>query len=189
MSDEKQKPVVSKNDIQVKKKSKAESIMTGFVTDLVVNVFLPAIERTLGSIVSDTFDVTKRTILSAMKFDGVVDSNMKKTNGGPTRISYDAYYKRMEAGGVGAFTPMFNDHPYNEITFSTRPKAELVLARLVEMCRRNKYVTVGHYYDLCGVPTSDTDFNFGWISLDGVQIQTYGAGYRIKLPKAMPIDR
>ena len=189
MSDEKQKPIVSKNDIQVKKKSKAESIMAGFVSDLVINVFFPAIERTLGSIVSDTFDVTKRTILSAMKFDDSINSSTRKTNGGPTHISYDAYYERAKAGGVGAFTPRVNDHPYNEVTFTTRPKAELVLARLVDICRRNKYVTVGHYYDLCDIPTSETDFYFGWTSLDNVQIITYADGYRIKLPRALPIDR
>lgn len=188
MSDEKQKPIVSKDDIQVKKKSKAESIMAGFVTDLAVNVFLPAIERALGSVVSDTFDVTKRTILSAMKFDGKIDTNTVKTNGNPTRISYDAYYERMKAGGVGAFTPMINDHPYDEIKFNTRPKAELVLARLVEILRQKKYVTVGHYYDLCDIPTSNTDFHFGWTSLENVQIVTCADGYRIKLPRAVPID-
>lgn len=186
MADEKHN---NNNDIHVKKRSKAENIMTNFVTDLIVNVFLPAIERTMGNIVSDTFDVTKRTILSAMKFDGTTSSSSKPINGNPTRISYNDYYNRFNNGGPGTFTPVINDYAYNEITFDTRPKAELILAKLKNVLRMEKVVTVGHYYSFCEIPTSPTDFEFGWINLDNVQTEPYRGRYRIKLPKAMPIDR
>lgn len=189
MADERQKPVVNSDDISVKKRSKAENFFSNFVSDLIVNVLFPSVERMASGIVSDTFDATKRAILSAMKVDSTTTSSQKTINGNPTRISYNDYYNRFNGGGPSSFTPVVDDYPYNEVTFDTRPKAELVLARLREVCRLNKVATVGDYYDLCRIPTAPTDFNFGWLSLDSATIRMHPKGYRIKLPRAMPIDR
>ena len=185
-----ERPVVSNDDITVKKKSKAENFLSNFISDLVINVVVPAMERTATSLVSDTFDASKRALLSLMNFDPK-NTTSQNTNKGdrPTYISYNNYYDRLTKGGFDTFTPVVNDYPYNDITFDTRGKAELVRSNLMEILRRKKYVTVGDYYDLCGIPTAPTDFNFGWVRLDTAVIHMTAKGFRIKLPKAMPIDR
>ena len=188
MNDDNQKPVVSSDEIHVKKKSKAENFFSNFISDLVINVVVPAIERTATNLVSDTFDASKRALLSAMNFDKNVTAS-SKTSDNPVRISYNDYYNRFNNGGPGTFTPVVNDYAYNDITFETMGKAELVLSLLKDVVRRKKYATVGDYYSLCGIPTAPTDFNFGWMRLDNVQISMHPQGYKIKLPKAMPIDR
>lgn len=183
------KPVVDSNDIKVKKKSKAENFLSNFLSDLIVNVVVPAMERTATGLVSDIFDASKRALLSTMNFEPKDGRSNNKVGDKPSYISYNDYYNRFNDGGPATFTPVIGDYAYNEITFQKRSQAELVRSMLIEILRKKKVVTVGDYYGLCNIPTAPTDFNFGWVSLDTVTITMHPQGYRIKLPRAMPIDR
>lgn len=184
----KTKPVVSNSDVTVKKKSKTENFISNFISDLVVNVVVPAMERMAANLVSDTFDATKRAFLSSMKFDTKTTTNASAGNK-PGYISYNDYYNRFNNGGPSTFTPTVGDYAYNDVIFESRGKAEIVRSMLIDIIKTRKVVTVGDYYALCDIPTAPTDFNFGWTSLDSVQIHGYPNGFKIKLPRAMPIDR
>jgi len=189
MDEKKTTPVVTSDDIHVKKKSKAENFISNFVSDLIVNVVVPAMERTATNLVSDTFDATKRAFLSTMNFDTKSTTSSNNNGGKPGYISYNDYYNRFNNGGPSTFTPTVGDYAYNDITFESRGKAEIVRSMLLDILNRRKVVTVGDYYALCNIPTAPTDFNFGWTSLDNLQIHGYPNGFRIKLPRALPIDR
>ena len=188
--DNETKPVVDNKNVHVKKKSKAGNFLSNFVSDLIVNVVVPDMKRTATNLVSNIFDASKRALLSAMNFDtkGTTVSS-KKVGDNPSYISYNDYWERSKNGGPAAFTPVVNDYAYNEITFDKRSEAELVRSMLIDILRKKKVVTVGDYYALCNIQTTPTDFDFGWLSLDSMQITMHPQGYRIKLPRAMPIER
>lgn len=187
--DEKRKPVINSNDIKVKKKNKAENFLSNFLSDIIVNVVAPAVERTTTNLVSDIFDASKRAFLSSLNFDNKSGKNNTSIVDKPSYISYNDYYNRFNNGGPATFTPTIGDYAYNEITFNSRGQAEIVRSYLFDILRDKKIVTVGDYYSLCGIPTAPTDFNFGWVSLGDATITMHPQGYRIKLPRAMPVDR
>lgn len=187
--DNETKPVINSDDIKVKKKNKAENFLSNFLSDIIVNVVVPAVERTTTSLVSDIFDASKRALLSSLNFDNKGGKSSNKVGDSPSYISYNDYYNRFNNGGPATFTPTIGDYAYNEITFNNRGQAEIVRSYLFQILRDRKVVTVGDYYALCNIPTAPTDFNFGWMSLGDAPITMHPQGYRIKLPRAMPIDR
>ena len=48
-------------------------------------------------------------------------------------------------------------------------------------------VSVGDLWDLMGVTPDNTDYNYGWHSLDDAYIKGIPGGYRLILPRPVPL--
>ena len=79
-------------------------------------------------------------------------------------------------------------YSYDTITLDTRGEAEEVLARMDEIIDTYKMVRVADFYDLVGVTGNYTDNKYGWTNIRNAEVIRVRDGYRIKLPRALPID-
>ena len=78
---------------------------------------------------------------------------------------------------------------YDDILFSSKGDAELVLTRLIEAIDTYDTVSVGDFYDLANI----TDFpntanNYGWDNLSKAYVDRVHDGYIIRFPKVRPIS-
>ena len=71
----------------------------------------------------------------------------------------------------------------------TRGEAEQILEVMDEYLDKYKQVSVADLYDFVGI-TSDnfTNNNYGWTDIRNAQIYHVRYGYKLKLPRALPLD-
>lgn len=73
------------------------------------------------------------------------------------------------------------------IDFECRGDADDILNQMYNALRDYKQVTVGDLWDLMGVSNEATDYNYGWYMLDQAYIKGIPGGYRLVLPKPVPL--
>lgn len=120
------------------------------------------------------------------------NGNRPRTNGNTSYISYGSNYNNR--GGSRFVDERTDTRPndvrsYEDIVIPTREEATDVLNRLDELIENYKRATVGDYYDACGLTCDYTAYNYGWINLRSAEVVRVRDGYKVKLPKAMPIDK
>ena len=76
---------------------------------------------------------------------------------------------------------------YNDITFSNRQDAEEALLTLTEMLERYSSVSVADYYEYLKFPTVSTQYNYGWKSLAGADVEEFRGEFHLRLPKPIPL--
>lgn len=75
-----------------------------------------------------------------------------------------------------------------ELGLDSREDAETVLDMMVERTMDRGRCSVGTYYELMGVDTQHTDYNWGWPELTRARVQRRGDGkYVILLPTPEPL--
>ena len=78
-------------------------------------------------------------------------------------------------------------YSYDDIILETRGEAEAVLSRMDEIMEEYEIVRVADLYDLVGVTGQHTDNKYGWTNIRNAEIERVRDGYRIKMPRALPI--
>lgn len=78
-------------------------------------------------------------------------------------------------------------YSYDDIILETRGEAEAVLSRMDEIMEEYDVVRVADLYDLVGVTGEHTDNKYGWTNIRNAEIERVRDGYRIKMPRALPI--
>lgn len=77
-----------------------------------------------------------------------------------------------------------------DILLHSMAEAELVKDSLSEILATYHVVTLGDFYETCGVPVNgQTDYNIGWTDLSRLKIKQGYGGFIIDLPRPMPIAR
>ena len=107
--------------------------------------------------------------------------------GGPAnKVSYRSYYDRSDdrraSGNNGSRAK--SSYSYNDLIFSNRGDAEIVLERMYELLDHFDAVSVADLFDLAGESCNYTDNKYGWTSLDDARVQSVRDGYVIQLPRA-----
>ena len=115
--------------------------------------------------------------------------NTRKTDRA-SRISYRGYYDSRDDYPTEPTKPMpANAMDYDDVIFETRGKAERVLEGMFEMIDTYKVVSVADFYDLAEIRDfTHTTNKYGWTDLRSAKVISYGREYKIRLPRAMPID-
>lgn len=175
-------PVVSGKVIQKKRGAGAklaDIFVPGDVTDvkeyIFADVFVP--------VVKETFE----TIVHLLLYGDPGGSGRKRGKG--SRVSYASYYY----GGRDHEDKDYRRIPrqqFDNVVFESRGEAERVLDFMYGILEEYQLVRVADLYELSGITdTSYTDVGYGWTDLSGAcVVRERRGGYRIKLPRPMPID-
>lgn len=186
-TDEKRvKEKVVKGTVKTKKKNGVRKFTEDFIpgdvhdvkTYIFSDVLIPAIKDTISDIVKNGVD---------MILFGVTGRSGRKPIS--SKISYSDYY-----GSRNSTRDRFSDprtrisYSYDDIILESRGEAEEVLCRLDEIIDLYGVARVADLHDLVGVTGNYTDNHYGWTNLRNADVvRVSGGGYRLKLPKALPI--
>ena len=141
------------------------------------DVLVPCIKKGFYDIIVGSLD---------MGLFGGRSNNTKRSTA--DRVSYRDY------NGVSRDDRNYNrsrssaGYSYDDIVLETRGEAEAVLARMDEIMDEYQIVRVADMYDLVGITGEHTDNKYGWTDIRNAAIErTRDGGYRIKMPRALPI--
>lgn len=176
---------VVSGDVKVKKKSGVHKFTDVFISEdvsnvksyIVMDVLVPAIKKAVSDIVTNGID---------MILYGGNGGAKKRTNG--SYISYNNYSDRRRDDHSYSTTTTRTGYSYDEISIPSRGEAEEVLARMDELIETYGIVSVADFYDLVGVTCNYTDNKYGWTNIRNAEVVRVRDGYKIKLPKALPIN-
>ena len=190
------KPVEEKKDIQkvvkgkvkVKKKTAAQSAIDTFVKEdlvsiknsLISDIIIPAVKNMIWDGFTDALDI------ALFKGDG-----RRRGGAGSSRSSYVSYNKYSNSSRENrreSSEPRRSRYDFSDITFESKPDAEEVLRQMDDIMDEYKIVTVSDFYDLVGETGEYTDRKYGWTNIRNAHVVRGRDGYKIELPKPLPID-
>lgn len=78
-------------------------------------------------------------------------------------------------------------YSYDDVFVDTRGEAESVLSRMDEIIEEYNEVRVADLYDLVGITGEYTDNKYGWTNIRNARIVRTRDGYKIEMPRAIPL--
>lgn len=163
--------------VKTKKKNGLSKIFSGFVADdaqsiksyLVTDVIIPGVKKTISDIV-----------------DMILYGGRNKSRGtNASKISYRSYYD--EPRTLRTEPREVQGCNYDEIILYSRADAEEVLNQMNDLIDVYKIASVADLYDLVGITGNYTDNKYGWTNLSNADVVRTRDGYKLKLPRALPI--
>ena len=181
---EKRAEKVVTGKVIAKKKSGLSKIADEFISEdakniksyVVGEVLIPSAKKIISEVVTNVVDM--------ILYGGSRSGTRRST---ADRVSYTSYSSRDNRAyrDTRSYT---SGYSYDDITLSTRAEAEDVLLRMDEIMEQYGLVRVLDFYDLVGVTGNYTDNKYGWLNIRSAEIVRVRDGYKIKLPRAVPID-
>lgn len=144
---------------------------------ILMDVIVPAVKKAISDVITNGIDML------LYGSNGRTNANRSTAS----TISYNRYYGRDDHPRISD-PVQTSRYSYDTITLTTRGEAEEVLARMDEIIDTYKMVRVADFYDLVGVTGNYTDNKYGWTNIRNAEVVRVRDGYRIKLPRALPID-
>lgn len=189
-SAEKRAVKVVKNNVQVRKKSEARKLADMIISEeasnvksyVLLDVIIPTIKETVVDIIKDSVE---------MIFLGGTGRSNKKRSGSSSGsyVSYRNYSDRDRRDSYREEPRSRSHFDLDEILFETRADAEAALEQMQDILDQYKSVSVGDLYDMIDKSAPYTANDYGWSSLRNAYTERVrGGGYRIKLPRPLPID-
>lgn len=177
---------VIKDQVIIKKKNEIQKLADVFLSEDVSNVkgyifndvIVPAIRDTLFDIVTKG----AKMIFYGAKGSSGID---KFTS---SRISYRQYYDDNRRYTSSTEESLKSKFDYEDMEFASRSDAEDVLDQMDAMLEKYKRVSVLDLYDMIDVTAPFTSEKYGWTNLRDAKIIPTKGAYKLKLPKAMPLD-
>lgn len=154
------------------------------------NVYYPAFKRGLFDFVVDIGSTGLRMLL------GLDPEDTATTRSGETMRTRDGrVYRKYNTVSNNPFEdsrPAFDRsvEEYESIQFRSSDLAEVKLRKLRDTLasRREHFVTVGDFYQICGYPTTSVDDLWGWYDLSTARVEPKWNGqHKIVFPPLQPI--
>ena len=143
---------------------------------IIFDVVVPALKKAVYDLVVGTLDMSL--------YGGRGSGNRPKAD----KVSYRDYNDISRSGNrYGDRTRTTSGYSYDDIVVETRGEAETVLSRMDEIMEEYSIVRVADLYDLVGVTGDYTDNNYGWTNIRNAKIVRVRDGYKIDMPRALPI--
>lgn len=142
---------------------------------ILMDVLVPAIKKAIYDIVVNSLDMSL--------FGG--RGGRRSTADKVSYRDYNSVSRRDERTYGSSRTT--SGYSYDDIILETRGEAEAVLARMDEIMEEYEIVRVADLYDLVGVTGEHTDNKYGWTNIRNAEVERVRDGYRIKMPRALPI--
>lgn len=178
---------VVQGKVKTKKKNGVTKFADVFISEdihsvksyIIGEVLIPAMKKALSDIVTNGID---------MILYGESGASKKRSLG--SKISYTSYYDRRDRydDRRTRVSDIRNVYSYDDITLDNRGEAEEVLSRMDELIETYGIVSVADLYDLVGITGSYTDNKYGWTDIRSAQVVRVRDGYKIKLPRVIPLD-
>lgn len=182
---EKKVEKVVSGSVKSRKKSEIRKFADVFIQEdvgnvksyILIDVLVPALKKTISDVVTNGVDI----LLYGES------GNTKKR--GSSKVSYRSYYdnKAEERRDYG-YNRMRTGYDYDDVVLDNRGEAEEVLLRMDELVATYGIVSVADFYDLVGVTCNYTDNKYGWTDVRNASVVRVHDGYRIRLPKALPLN-
>lgn len=181
---EKRAEKVVTGKVIAKKKSGLSKIADEFISEdakniksyVVGEVLIPSAKKIISEVVTNVVDM--------ILYGGSRGGGRRYT---ADTVSYTKYSSR-DSRAYRDTRSYGGGYSYDDITLSTRAEAEDVLLRMDEIMEQYGLVRVLDFYDLVGVTGNYTDNKYGWLNIRSAEIVRVRDGYKIKLPRAVPID-
>lgn len=146
---------------------------------ILIDVLVPAIKDTIADMITNSI---------SMIFWGTSGGRRSSSSGRPaSKVSYSSYYKSPNER-ERASRRSTDRYGFNDIIFETRGDCQEVMECLDDIIDRYKEVTVADFYELAGQDSTFTDQKYGWTDLADMAPVRCGDGYKIRMPKAQPLD-
>ena len=150
------------------------------VKDYIIHdVLIPTIKETIYDVIVNSLDISL--------FGGRSSGSKRSRRPTADKVSYTDYgsMSRSEERTRSARTSSV--YSYDDIVIPTRGEAEAVLERMDELLETYEQVRVADLYELVGITGEYTDNKYGWVNLQNADVVRVRNGYKIKLPRAMPL--
>lgn len=174
--------------VKIKKKNEIRKFADIFLSEdisnvksyILMDVLIPSIKKAIDDIVSNGIHM--------LLYNG--DRRGDRRSSVASKISYDGYYRDPRDRREDRPNRARSGFDYEDIIFETRGDAEVVLSAMEDTIERFGSISVGGFYDLAEVSTTNYAINnYGWKDLRSATIvPVRGGGYMIKLPRALPLD-
>lgn len=173
---------VVSGEVKVKKKGFFSKMRDNLVSDdassvksyIFNDVLIPSFKKAVSDIVTNGIDI--------MLYGEARHSN-KSTNS--SRVSYTKFYDR---DSDTRYRNNRSNYSYNDVVVPTKADGERILDVLDDTIATYGCASVADFYDAVGVSTQYTDNNYGWTSIASARVVPVTDGWRIDLPRAMPIN-
>ena len=143
---------------------------------IIFDVVVPALKKAVYDLIVGTLDMSL--------YGGRGNGSRPKAD----RVSYRDYNDISRSGNrSGDRTRTASGYSYDDIVVETRGEAETVLSRMDEIMEEYSIVRVADLYDLVGETGDYTDNNYGWTNIRNAKIVRVRDGYKIDMPRALPI--
>ena len=142
---------------------------------ILMDVLVPTFKKTLYDIVVNSVDIAL--------FGGRGGGGKRPTADKVSYRDYNGVSRRDER----SYTRTASGYSYDDIVLETRAEAQTVLERMDEIMEEYQIVRVADLYDLVGVTGEHTDNKYGWTNIRNAEIVRERDGYRIKMPRALPL--
>lgn len=150
------------------------------VKDYIIHdVLIPTLKETIYDIVTNSLDISL--------FGGRGSSSKRSRRPTADKVSYTDYGSMSRSDDRGHNTRASSVYSYDDIVIPTRGEAEAVLERMDELLETYEQVRVADLYELVGVTGEYTDNKYGWVNLQNADVVRVRNGYKIKLPRAVPL--
>ena len=141
-----------------------------------MDVIVPAVKKAIYDLVVGTLD---------MSLYGGRGGGKRSTADTVSYRDYNGMSRRDERTYNSTRTS--SGYSYDDIVVDTRGEAETVLMRMDEIMEEYETVRVADLYDLVGITGNYTDNNYGWTNIKNAQVVRVRDGYKIKMPRAIPL--
>lgn len=173
---------------KTRKKTEVQRLRDIFISEDISNVKGYILMDVLIPRIRDTFvDIIKNSV--DMIFYGG-DAPSRKSSSPTAKISYNRYYSSSSDRRDPRREIVRNGFDYDDIIFESRGDAEAVLTAMEDIIDQYGVVSVGDFYDLANVSTTNYAINkYGWTDLRVAEpVRLRDGSYILKLPRALPLN-
>lgn len=188
-ADEQQEPKRAEKIVHGKvktKKNKTRKLTDVFITEdaanvknyIVMDVIVPSIKKAIYDLVVGALD---------MSLFGGRGGGKRPTADKVSFRDYNSVSRRDDRTYGSNSRTTASGYSYDDIILDSRGEAEAVLMRMDEIMEEYEIVRVADLYDLVGITGDYTDNKYGWTNIRNAEVVRVRDGYKIKMPRALPI--
>ena len=115
------------------------------------------------------------------------DSRDHRTYGSPSYINYSRFSDRRDDCSSRDHQSR-RGYDQGNVVVNSRADAEAVIEQMDGIMETYGMVSVADLYDLVGMSSNCTEYNYGWTNIRNAEpVRLRDGGWMIKMPKAIPI--
>lgn len=180
MAEREKQSKITTGKVTVKKRTFRERFFSNLINEdagslgdyIIDQLLIPTIKSTIVNIITG----------SAEKIFGESSRPAARSKPTGTYVNYNSYSQKSSQ------PPMKSKYSFDDLIFEYRSDADDVKDQLMAIIEGPyRQASVADLYDLVGKPTDFTDNNYGWQELKNISVVYKDGGYKINLPKPMPL--